>query len=286
MKILPIAFDSLGTRSMATYVETEDVKILLDPGVSLAPTRYGLSPHPIEIERMNTHWSEIKKYAEMSDVLAVTHYHYDHHDPNEPEIYRDKIALIKHPTQNINYSQKKRAKYFLDQIEGLPKTLEYSDGREFTFGDTQIRFSAPVFHGTSSKLGYVTEVSIVEGEDRFLFTSDVEGPSIDEQTNFIIQENPRTIFLDGPMTYMLGFRYSKLSLEKSVENMTKIINETIVKDFVVDHHFLRDLEWKKRIENVFEAAEDQDVRILTAAEFLGQENDLLEARRKELYQKQ
>ncbi len=286
MKILPIASDSLGTRSMATYVETEDIKIFLDPGVSLAPTRYGLSPHRMEIERMNAHWNEIKEYVKKSDILAVTHYHYDHHDPNEPEIYRDKIVFIKHPTENINFSQKKRAKYFLDQIEGLPKILEYSDSKEFTFGGTQVKFSPPVFHGTSNKLGYVTEVSIVEGEECFLFTSDVEGPSIDDQVDFIIQENPKTIFLDGPMTYMLGFRYSKFSLQKSVENMIKIMNETIVRDFIMDHHFLRDLKWKKRIENVFEVAEEQGLKILTAAEFLGQENDLLEARRKELYKEE
>lgn len=31
MKIIPIAFDSLGTRGMATYVETKDVKIFIDP---------------------------------------------------------------------------------------------------------------------------------------------------------------------------------------------------------------------------------------------------------------
>ncbi len=35
MKITPLAFDSFGTRSMSTFVETKDVKILIDPGVAL-----------------------------------------------------------------------------------------------------------------------------------------------------------------------------------------------------------------------------------------------------------
>ena len=46
MKIKPVASDSMGTRSMATYVETKDVKIFIDPGVALGPSRYGLPPHP------------------------------------------------------------------------------------------------------------------------------------------------------------------------------------------------------------------------------------------------
>jgi len=37
MKVLPVAFDSFGARSMATYVETKDVKIFIDPAVALSP---------------------------------------------------------------------------------------------------------------------------------------------------------------------------------------------------------------------------------------------------------
>jgi predicted metallo-beta-lactamase superfamily hydrolase len=51
MKIVPIAFDSLGVRSMATYVETNDVKIVIDPGVSVSPDRYSLPPHRMELDR-------------------------------------------------------------------------------------------------------------------------------------------------------------------------------------------------------------------------------------------
>jgi predicted metallo-beta-lactamase superfamily hydrolase len=30
-RIVPLAFDSFGVRSMATFVETDDLKILIDP---------------------------------------------------------------------------------------------------------------------------------------------------------------------------------------------------------------------------------------------------------------
>ncbi len=283
MKIIPLAFDSFGTRSMSTFVETKDVKVLIYPGVALGPRRYNLAPHQIELERLEEHWTKIVKYATLSDVLIITHYHYDHHNPNDHlEIYKNKTVLIKHPTEKINRSQTKRAAYFLQQIKDLPQKLEYSDGREFQFGNTKIKFSQSVFHGTNSKLGYVTEVLIDDGY-RFIHTSDVEGPSLDDQTEFILQNKPNLVILDGPLSYMLGFRYSQESLNASLENMIKIIENCPLDSLIIDHHFLRDLKWKERIAKVFDVAEKRDVKIQTAAEFAGIPTDMLEARRRELW---
>ncbi len=39
MKVLPLAAESLGVRSMATYVECGGTGLLLDPGATLAPSR-------------------------------------------------------------------------------------------------------------------------------------------------------------------------------------------------------------------------------------------------------
>src|SRR2546430_650265 len=47
MKVIPLAADSLGVRSMATYVEVADTGILIDPGATLAPSRFTL-PHGVE----------------------------------------------------------------------------------------------------------------------------------------------------------------------------------------------------------------------------------------------
>ncbi len=279
MKIIPIAADSLGTRSMATFIETSDCRICIDPSVSLGPRRYGLPPHPIEYARLDEHWEGIKNYAEKAEVLVLTHYHYDHHEPNFPEMYEGKTLLIKHPAENINRSQMGRAGFFLKQIEGKTGKLEYADGREFNFGETGVVFSNAVFHGTGSRLGYVIEVCVREGEESFVFTSDVEGPNTKEQTEFIIKENPGIVYLDGPLSYMLGYRYSYESLENAVENMLRILRETEVETLIIDHHLLRDLKWRERIAGVFETGK----KVLTAAEFLGVENELLEARRRELF---
>lgn len=206
LRVIPLAFDSLGVRSMATYVETDDLRILIDPAVALGPKRYGLPPHPLEIKRMHETWDDVLKHAAISDVLIVTHYHYDHHNPDEPNIYKDKIVYLKDPLRNINRSQSGRASYFLGKLESLTGKREVADGNEFHHGSTTIKFSPAVYHGTGSKLGYVVETSISCGGEKIVHTSDVEGPSIVDQAAFVIQENPDLLILDGPMTYLLGYR--------------------------------------------------------------------------------
>ncbi|MEM7825693.1 MAG: MBL fold metallo-hydrolase [Candidatus Aenigmatarchaeota archaeon] len=285
MEVLPLAFDSLGTRSMATFVETNNIRILIDPGISLAPVRYGLPPHPIELKKLDDDWEKIVELAKESEILIITHYHYDHYSASENlEIYKNKIVLIKDPNEKINFSQKGRAKFFLEQIKNLPKKLEYSDGKEFVFGKTRIKFSKPVFHGTNSKLGFVTEVLIEDNEYKFIHTSDVEGPSQKDQTDFILENKPNLVFLDGPLSYMI-YRFGVENLETSVQNVIKIIEKCPLERLVIDHHFLRDLKWKEKISKVFEAAEKRKVKVQCAAEFLGKSIETLEAKRKELYKK-
>jgi predicted metallo-beta-lactamase superfamily hydrolase len=239
----------------------------------------------LEWQRLDETWDAIKRYAENADVLIVTHYHYDHYDPDYPEIYKGKSVFIKHPTENINRSQRERAAAFLAAIEGLPRKIEFSDGRSFQLGKTQITFSKAVCHGTNPRLGYVTEVSIKSGNEKFLYTSDVEGPSLEDQIDFILKEKPNVLFVDGPMTYMLGYRYSYKSLETSNNNLVRAVRETNLNTLVLDHHFLRDLNYKMRIKPVYAEAEKRGVKVVTAAEFSGRKIEMLEALRKELYAK-
>lgn len=275
MKIIPIAFDSLGTRSMATYIETNDCKIVIDPSVALGKIRYGLPPHSIEIKRQSLHWTAIKKYSKLSDILIVTHYHYDHYNPSEPDIFKNKVALLKHPLENINKNQQKRSADFFNSIKNIPRQIEYSDGREFRFGCTVIKFSSAVPHGNNNRLGYVTEVSITDGKDKLVHTSDIEGGNLDCQRDFIIQENPNVIIFDGPMTY---------PFQNIIPNIIQILRKTRVSDFIIDHHYLRNLKWREKIMPAFEVAKQLNKRFFCVAEFLGKECEPLEAQRKQLYQ--
>ena len=283
MEIRLLAYDSMGVRSMATLIETKDVRLMIDPGIALAPYRYGLPPHPKEIEKLNELWLVIADYLTDCTHVIITHYHYDHHEPNAPELLIRKKLYVKHPTQNINFSQRRRASRFLSKISELGGAYEYADGRELSIGSTIIKISEPVPHGIDSRLGYVVMVSVSDGEEKVLFTSDVEGPSLESQLNIILREKADILIVDGPMTYMLGYRYPQESLERSINNLIKVICETPVKTIILEHHLMRDLNYKQHIKPVLEAAKERDIKVLCAAEYEGKPIEMLEAHRKELY---
>lgn len=281
MKVLPIAFDSLGVRSMATYVETNDVRIVIDPGVSVSPDRYSLPPHRIELDRRREMLAAVKRWTSIVDIVIITHYHYDHHNPDDQGLYEGKEILLKHPRESINQSQKQRAEALLTMIEFCAKEIKFADGKAFEFGGTKVVFSAPVFHGLSARLGYVIEVFIAD-QQKFLFTSDVQGLLDEPAIDFIIDKAPDTIILDGPATYLLGSHYKKSHISQSIQNMKRIVKQTPVKHFIIDHHLLRDANWADYISELHELR--SDVKVCSAAGYLGKQEDLLEARRKELYQ--
>ena len=76
----PLAAESLGVRSMCTYIQTPDIKILVDPGVSLGP-RSGLFPHPREYVCLKKCRENIARYSDEADVVTISHYPFDHCTP-------------------------------------------------------------------------------------------------------------------------------------------------------------------------------------------------------------
>ena len=284
MIITPLAAESLGVRSSAVLVETEDVKVLIDPGVSLAPARFGLGPHPLEIRRMNEAWLKIKREAVRADVLVITHYHFDHFDPTEALVFRDKTVLLKHPEETINASQRGRARNLLRSIGTLPRRMETADGKEFAFGGTVIRFSGPAPHGPGMNVGWVVQVSVRAGGEAFLYTSDVQGAPRPEHLGFILSEGPGLVYLDGPPTYLMGQGFGPDDLRASLRNIGEVIGSARVHTLIIDHHLLRDAEWRNEIREVVQRAMAEGKKIVTAAEYLGAKEELLEANRKRLFE--
>jgi len=281
LDVKPLASDSLGVRSSATYIDVGELGILIDPATALAPDRYGLPPHPLEMEAKRRLWSDIKAKALEAEILIVTHYHYDHIDPEELGIYADKTVLIKHPRRLINTNQRRRASTIIPRLRELTLELLYADGRGFEFGDLEIRFSKPVPHGADARRGYVLEVSI-RGDDVFLYTSDVQGPLLDEQVEFILDEDPRIIFIDGPTTY-IEHPMLEVELQWASRNLRRILEEVEPESVILDHHLMRDLGYRDRLPEVYELGEELGIEVESAAEYLGLEPRLLEARRRELY---
>jgi predicted metallo-beta-lactamase superfamily hydrolase len=83
---MPLAADSLGVRSMATYVEAGDLRLLIDPGAALGPRRFNLAPTPEELEALKRAEDRIEGYSRRATLVTVSHYHADHFRP-EPDLY-------------------------------------------------------------------------------------------------------------------------------------------------------------------------------------------------------
>ncbi|AEK73640.1 hypothetical protein GQS_08730 [Thermococcus sp. 4557] len=287
MRIVPLASESLGVRSLAVFVEASGIKVLIDPGVALGPKRYGLSPAKVEIETLHRMRRKLQGYARRADVVTISHYHYDHHTPffeglyessSEEcarEIYSGKLLLIKHPRENINFSQRKRAWAFMKNVEPIAERIEFADGGSFDLGGVTLEFSPAVPHGSDgSKLGFVVMVMIDDGF-RLIHASDIQLLNR-KAVEWIVEKNPDLLITGGPPTY-LG-RRAEGSWETGIKNLNEIIRETGA-EIVLDHHIIRD----KRYPEFFGELEETPK---TFAGYLKVEDRPLEAYRRELHKRE
>jgi predicted metallo-beta-lactamase superfamily hydrolase len=295
IQITPLAAESLGVRSMCTFVETPDVRVLLDAGVSLGPSRLGFRPHPQEYKALKAARNRIADAAERAEVVTISHYHFDHHTPSYTDwflhwssddvarqIYEGKIVLAKSYRDKVNFSQRHRGWVFANTGGRYAEKLEYVDGKEYLFGDTKIRFSEPVVHGEpGTELGWLLMTTVEHGDERFLFTSDVQGPMHTETLKTILNEDPGVIMVGGPPAYLIGL-VDEESIHVGIQNLAKIARN--IPTAVLEHHLLRQEDWREVAKPVFEAAHAVEHSVLTAAEFLKRENVLLESKRKQLYE--
>jgi uncharacterized protein len=296
IKVTPLAAESFGVRSMCTLVETPDVTMLLDGGISLAPYRFSLPPHPLEFQTIAKLRKTIAEAADKSQITTISHYHFDHHTPSfedwvvnwtedgetARQIYQNKTVLAKNPKENINASQRQRAWMFQKTAGKQAKAVEAADGKTFNYGKTSLGFSEAVPHGSEdSMLGWVIMAVIEIGEERFMFAPDVQGPMSTHTLNLILAIKPTAIMLGGPPLYLGGFRVELSQLEQGLRNLERIVE--VVPLVILEHHALRDESWRPKMEAVFQKAIQSQHSILTAAEYTGIENLFLESKRKQLY---
>ena len=296
IKVTPLAAESFGVRSMCTLVETPDVKVLFDAGISLCPYRFRLPPHPIEFQTIASLREKMAHAADKVEVVTISHYHFDHHTPsyedwlvnwtqtNETarQIYQNKILLIKNPKEKINANQRQRAWLFQKTGGKYAKNLETADGKAFTYGQTVLRFSEPVNHGPENSMQGWVIMAVVEHEgERFMFAPDVQGPMSPHTLELILTAEPTVIMLGGPPFYLGGFRVEAAQLEQGLRNLERIVQTVPV--VILEHHALRDESWKQKIREVYQQASKAGHSVMTAAEYLGNADVFLESKRKQLY---
>jgi predicted metallo-beta-lactamase superfamily hydrolase len=296
-RVTPVGFESFGVRSMCTFVETPDVRILIDAGVALGP-RFGRLPHPREYQARIRCRAKIRQFAGKADVVVVSHYHNDHHTPNYTEtvwlgssaeeseqIYRDKIVLVKDIRNSINFSQRRRGWMFQRFVKGIGSKCEVADGKTLEYGATKVKISEPVPHGgEQSELGWVIMTAIESQAHKLLHASDVQGPMARQTARIIMKENPELLILGGPPVYLEGIKVDKALILNGMENAARLAGK--IPTVIFEHHLLRAEDWRDRAKLVYEVAKKAGNSVITAAEYVGESTQALEAIRPQLYEEE
>jgi predicted metallo-beta-lactamase superfamily hydrolase len=284
MKIKLLAFDSMGVRSMATLVETSAGVFFIDPGAALAPRRYNLPPHELEVRALRGFLGDIYEALRSVDYVIITHYHRDHYlyRAGEQEYYRGKVIYAKNMYTDINPSQKIRAHVLLRKmgVESTAKRVVFVDGKTIELNGVKLKFSSPLPHGDcNSKLGYVLSATIIEEGYTLTHASDVQGALCRHTLNYLQSIPHDILIISGPPTYI-----KRTSTSSVIENLAKLI-KSAKEGFtlILDHHILRDKEYKKYFDVLRSIR--SDVKVLTAAEYMGVEVRQLEAYRDELWRR-
>jgi len=280
VNVVPLAADSLGVRSMATYVECGQTRLLIDPGAALGAARFGLPPSEAEWEALRRANDRIAAYAERAGWIFVSHYH-DEHYRHDPAFYAGRGVLAKDPKRMISGAQAERARQFWLETEGGAR-LDSADGRCVETPDCILTASPPLPHGAElSGLGYVVALTVTDRRSgrRFVHASDVQGPLSPVAAAYLARERPSLLYLSGPPAY-LEHRLGHALVEQGVEHLLRIIDRTGCR-VIMDHHAVRRGDYRERFRRLWDTGQ-----VVTAAGFLGLADAPLEAQRRALWSAQ
>jgi predicted metallo-beta-lactamase superfamily hydrolase len=277
MKVVPLGAESLGVRSMATYVEAGGRGILIDPGATLVPSRFGLPPADEEWEALRRANDRISAYAARAELVFVSHYHEDHFR-SDPVSYGGRRVLVKDPRRMVQGLQARRAAELWKRLQGNAHVTVAEDFSERTM-DLVLEVSPPLPHGLEgTSLGYVVALTVAEPRERerFVFASDVQGPLSPVAAAYIVRQRPTLLYLAGPPSYVER-EVGAAVIDRGIDHLARIAETTGCR-VIMDHHALRDVAWRERFARLWDTG-----RVTTAAAYLGIADAALEARRAELW---
>jgi predicted metallo-beta-lactamase superfamily hydrolase len=277
MKIIPLAAESLGVRSMATFVEVAGTGILIDPGATLAPSRFGLPPAEGEWDALRRANDRISAYALRASLVFVSHYHEDHFR-SDPVSYAGRMVLAKDPRRMVQGLQARRGAELWRALAGRAH-LEAADSVRRQEAALTLEGSPPLAHGLEgSTLGYLVALTVVDHaeRERFVFASDVQGPLSPVAAAWIIRQQPTLLYLAGPPSYMEHAVGAEV-IARGIDHLRRIIAATGCR-VIMDHYALRDRHWRERFGALLETG-----RVTSAAGYLGVPEATLESQRGELW---
>src|SRR5437899_7653160 len=245
MKVIPLAAESLGVRSMATYVEVGRTAILIDPGATLAPARFGLPPDESEWEALRRANDRISAYAARASFVFVSHYHEDHFR-SDPASYAGRLVLAKDPRRMIGGQQARRAEALSKALDGQAR-IESADSMQRREMELELYVSPALPHGVDgTPFGSVIALTIVDPaeRERFVFASDLQGPASAVAAAYVIQQRPTLLYVSGPPSY-LERELGRDAIERSIDHLLRVIETTGCR-VIMDHHALRDARFADR----------------------------------------
>lgn len=161
---------------------------------------------------------------------------------------------------------------WLSQFEAGRTEVRFCDGVAFSVGDTKVRFTKPLFHGIEyARMGWVIGLILEHKDTKIVYTSDLQGPIIEDYADWIIREAPDLLVLDGATTYVLGFMLKRINLQRIIVNVCAILRHIDAEVIIYDHHVARGALFKERLSEVYDTAYREGRAFLTAAEWLGRE---------------
>ena len=277
MNVVPLAADSLGVRSMATYVECGPTHILIDPGAVVAPNRFGLPPADEEWEALRRANDRISAYATRAGTIFVSHYHEDHFR-YDPGLYQARTVWAKDPRHMINARQAQRAGQLWRSIGGACR-LDSAEGRTMETAEVRLTASPPLAHGVEgSGLGYVSALTVTDLREhkRFVYASDVQGPLSAVAAAYLIRERPDLLYLSGAPAY-LESQLGSAVIDQGVDHLLRVMDQTGCR-VILDHHAVRAESYPERFQRLWQTGQ-----VVTAAGFLGLADTPLESRRRSLW---
>jgi len=275
LQITILGAESLGARSMATVVEAGGRTVLIDPGVALAPRRFGLPPHPYEKVAAAEIRRAILAWLPRATDVVVTHYHGDHVPLREPDPHQIALDVFTLPAGCRILA--KGADGLSRRSDGRRSDLEKAIGNPLQnpegIDDGVIACSLPVPHG--GRGGAVMMAAVREGDRCFVHASDTQLLS-DEAVRLIEAWRPTVVFSSGPPLYLPSITGAE---EEAAFSRAARIAE-VAGSLILDHHLLRSEEgeaWIRDLEKV------SGCPVVSAAGFVGRPMRLLEAGRRELW---
>lgn len=279
MKIRIIGAESLGVRSMCCVVETGSRRVLIDPGVALAPRRFGLAPHKVEVCQAAAIRAKVLEEVKMATDVVISHFHGDHAPLSAPDPYQISLDdfVAKLSTSSLwvkgrTGNTRLMAERFRAFVQTLGERVVEADGRNA--GD--VSFSLPVQHGAEGR-GRVMMTRVRDGREVFVHGSDIQ--LLDEAAvAAIIAWKPDVVFVAGPPIYLSVL--DKEARTRAFANGVRLAQATGL--LIVDHHLMRCETGKEWLDALREKSKS---RVVDGATFMGVEPQLLEANRKRLYER-